>query len=64
MKNAEAEVCRAAGPRWEARWGPGGRRSVTCALKSQQKSNGNPLEICRSLDDPHQEEGNKRTGCG
>ena len=28
MRNAKAKVCRAAGPRWEARWGPGGRRSV------------------------------------
>jgi hypothetical protein len=24
MGNAEAQVCRAAGPRWEARWGAGG----------------------------------------
>ena len=34
MKNAEARVCRAAGPRWEARWGAGGRRSDKCVLRS------------------------------
>ena len=33
MRNAEAKVCRAVGPRWEALWGPGGRRSVRCVFK-------------------------------
>jgi hypothetical protein len=30
MRNAEAQVCRAAGPRREAPWGAGGWRSVKC----------------------------------
>ena len=33
MKNAEAKVCHAAGPRWEAPWGAGGWRPERSALK-------------------------------
>jgi hypothetical protein len=33
MRNAEAQVCRAAGPRREAPWGAGGWRSVRCDLR-------------------------------
>jgi len=46
VKNAEAKVCRAAGPRWEARWGPGGRRSVRCALREVPHHLERLLESC------------------
>ena len=36
MRNAEAKVCRAAGPRREAPWGAGGWRSVRCATRMVQ----------------------------
>ena len=36
MRNAEAQVCRAAGPRREAPWGAGGWRSVRCDLRGRE----------------------------
>jgi|GEM_PF-2778716 len=33
MRNAGAKVCRAAGPRWEAPRGAGGRGSVRCGWR-------------------------------
>jgi hypothetical protein len=36
MGNAEAQVCRAAGPRWEAPWGAGGWRSAGSALMGEE----------------------------